>query len=64
MVAFHGCLKNTECTVKSPDPLYYFFLVIKGSGTETILGGPPYTRWDHYLVKGLAMQDYNRIIIW
>ena len=33
MVAFHGCLRNTECTGKSPDPLYFF--IIKRSGTET-----------------------------
>ena len=33
MVAFHGCLKNTECTGKSPDPLNFF--IIQESGTET-----------------------------
>ena len=25
MVAFHGCLRNMECTGKSPDPLNFFY---------------------------------------
>ena len=44
MVLFHRCLRNTECTGKSPDPLYLHagdaipvVLRIKGSGTETKL---------------------------
>ena len=38
MVAFHGCLRNTECTGKSPDPLNFF--IIKGSaeGAQVYVG--------------------------
>ena len=42
MIARQGFLKDTECTGKSPDPLYllagdaiYPVLLIKESGTET-----------------------------
>ena len=44
MVVFHRCLRNTESTGKSPDPLYlcagnaiHPMLHIKESGTETRL---------------------------